>query len=203
MTKAFTFSESTNGHINQSNDSEDNLCSIENDCSAGNSHESINNTETDSVPESHTSLCKDSIIINSIIATNQRAQANGYSNENSNSNNSFLLPYSNNGAEKSTLKVDTDDSALDDADSGSAHQLGTATFSGRHRVGRWTLDEKILFLYGLQKFGKGRWKKISFYVPERYVEYLLKLRLEVFPFALCFLFDILILFSHFFPLSYS
>jgi hypothetical protein len=37
------------------------------------------------------------------------------------------------------------------------------------RVGRWTLDEKILFLFGLQKFGKGRWKKISTYVPQRYV----------------------------------
>jgi Myb-like DNA-binding domain len=37
------------------------------------------------------------------------------------------------------------------------------------RVGRWTLDEKILFLYGLQKFGKGQWKKISAYVPGRWV----------------------------------
>jgi hypothetical protein len=35
------------------------------------------------------------------------------------------------------------------------------------RVGRWTLDEKILFLYGLQEFGKGHWKKISAYVPGR------------------------------------
>jgi hypothetical protein len=25
------------------------------------------------------------------------------------------------------------------------------------RTGRWTLDEKILFLYGLRKFGKGRY----------------------------------------------
>lgn len=38
-----------------------------------------------------------------------------------------------------------------------------------HRTGRWTLDEKILFLYGLQKFGKGRWKKMSVYLPNRYV----------------------------------
>jgi Myb-like DNA-binding domain len=37
------------------------------------------------------------------------------------------------------------------------------------RFGRWTADEKILFLYGLNKFGKGRWKKISLYVPGRYV----------------------------------
>ena len=35
------------------------------------------------------------------------------------------------------------------------------------RSGRWSLDEKILFLFGLQKFGKGHWKKISMYVPDR------------------------------------
>ena len=35
------------------------------------------------------------------------------------------------------------------------------------RAGRWSLDEKILFLFGLQKFGKGHWKKISMYVPDR------------------------------------
>eukprot|EP00527_Entomoneis_sp_CCMP2396_P001581 CAMPEP_0198145372 /NCGR_PEP_ID=MMETSP1443-20131203/23040_1 /TAXON_ID=186043 /ORGANISM="Entomoneis sp., Strain CCMP2396" /LENGTH=187 /DNA_ID=CAMNT_0043809001 /DNA_START=71 /DNA_END=634 /DNA_ORIENTATION=+ len=35
------------------------------------------------------------------------------------------------------------------------------------RSGRWTLDEKILFLYGLRRFGKGRWKKISIYLPDR------------------------------------
>jgi hypothetical protein len=35
------------------------------------------------------------------------------------------------------------------------------------RAGRWSLDEKILFLFGLQKFGKGHWKKISIYVPDR------------------------------------
>ena len=35
------------------------------------------------------------------------------------------------------------------------------------RRGRWTLDEKLLFLYGLQQFGKGRWKKISAYIPHR------------------------------------
>lgn len=37
------------------------------------------------------------------------------------------------------------------------------------RVGRWTLDEKILFLYGLKKFGKGRWKKMSIFLPDRCV----------------------------------
>lgn len=35
------------------------------------------------------------------------------------------------------------------------------------RAGRWSLDEKIMFLYGLSKYGKGRWKKISVYVPDR------------------------------------
>jgi len=42
-----------------------------------------------------------------------------------------------------------------------------------HRTGRWTLDEKVLFLYGLEKFGKGRWKKMSVYLPNRYVSKLL------------------------------
>jgi hypothetical protein len=37
------------------------------------------------------------------------------------------------------------------------------------RTGRWTLDEKLLFLYGLRKFGKGRWKKMKMYLPNRYV----------------------------------
>jgi len=35
------------------------------------------------------------------------------------------------------------------------------------RSGRWTPDEKILFLYGLKMFGKGRWKKMSIYLPQR------------------------------------
>lgn len=35
------------------------------------------------------------------------------------------------------------------------------------RTGRWTPDEKILFLYGLKRFGKGRWKKMSIYLPHR------------------------------------
>ena len=35
------------------------------------------------------------------------------------------------------------------------------------RTGRWTPDEKILFLYGLRLFGKGRWKKMSCYLPHR------------------------------------
>mmetsp|Transcript_19160 Transcript_19160/g.36275 ORF Transcript_19160/g.36275 Transcript_19160/m.36275 type:complete len:213 (-) Transcript_19160:67-705(-) len=39
--------------------------------------------------------------------------------------------------------------------------------SGSMRTGRWTLDEKLLFLYGLRMYGKGRWKKISVYLPNR------------------------------------
>ena len=35
------------------------------------------------------------------------------------------------------------------------------------RCGRWSLDEKLMFLYGLSLFGKGRWKKIRAYVPNR------------------------------------
>jgi hypothetical protein len=38
------------------------------------------------------------------------------------------------------------------------------------RSGRWTLDEKVLFLYGLQKYGRGKWKQIQCYCPGRYVE---------------------------------
>ena len=35
------------------------------------------------------------------------------------------------------------------------------------RSGRWTPDEKILFLYGLKRYGKGRWKKMSTFLPHR------------------------------------
>lgn len=35
------------------------------------------------------------------------------------------------------------------------------------RCGRWSQDEKLMFLYGLSLFGKGRWKKIHAYVPDR------------------------------------
>jgi hypothetical protein len=45
----------------------------------------------------------------------------------------------------------------------------TQASSGNLRTGRWTLEEKLLFLYGLRKYGKGRWKKISVYLPHRYV----------------------------------
>jgi hypothetical protein len=36
-------------------------------------------------------------------------------------------------------------------------------------IGRWTQDEKLLFLLGLKRYGKGRWKKMSVYLPHRYV----------------------------------
>ena len=39
--------------------------------------------------------------------------------------------------------------------------------TSRTKTGRWSLDEKLMFLYGLSLFGKGRWKKIHSYVPER------------------------------------
>jgi hypothetical protein len=42
-----------------------------------------------------------------------------------------------------------------------------AVGKGGNRTGRWTLDEKLLFLYGLRQFGKGRWKKMKVYLPDR------------------------------------
>ena len=45
---------------------------------------------------------------------------------------------------------------------------GTPTkSSGPYRTGRWTLDEKLLFLYSLRKFGRGKWKLTSQYLPQR------------------------------------
>jgi hypothetical protein len=35
------------------------------------------------------------------------------------------------------------------------------------RSGRWSPDEKLLFLHGLKVFGKGRWKKIRTFLPTR------------------------------------
>ena len=49
----------------------------------------------------------------------------------------------------------------------STSRASTKNRSADKRVGRWSLDEKILFLYGLRKFGKGRWKKMSMYLPDR------------------------------------
>jgi hypothetical protein len=33
--------------------------------------------------------------------------------------------------------------------------------------GRWSPEEKLLFLHGLQLFGRGRWKKIRTFLPLR------------------------------------
>jgi hypothetical protein len=33
--------------------------------------------------------------------------------------------------------------------------------------GRWSTAEKLLFLHGLKLFGRGRWKKISTFLPLR------------------------------------
>jgi hypothetical protein len=68
--------------------------------------------------------------------------------------------------------ADSAASAKDDSDSDlSPHHSGNGSASGSaQRAGRWTPDEKILFLYGLKRFGKGRWKKMSVYLPHRYVD---------------------------------
>mmetsp|Transcript_23380 Transcript_23380/g.32759 ORF Transcript_23380/g.32759 Transcript_23380/m.32759 type:complete len:337 (+) Transcript_23380:454-1464(+) len=36
-----------------------------------------------------------------------------------------------------------------------------------YKTGRWSIEEKLLFLYGLSKFGKGKWKKIGSLLPTR------------------------------------
>ena len=60
--------------------------------------------------------------------------------------------------------------ALSVADSQRTGRKTTSTqASGSMRTGRWTFEEKLLFLYGLRKYGKGRWKKISVYLPNRWV----------------------------------
>jgi hypothetical protein len=65
--------------------------------------------------------------------------------------------------------ADSAASVKDDSDSDpSPHHSGNGSASGSaQRAGRWTPDEKILFLYGLKRFGKGRWKKMSVYLPHR------------------------------------
>ncbi|KAL7576305.1 hypothetical protein ACA910_018126 [Epithemia clementina (nom. ined.)] len=45
--------------------------------------------------------------------------------------------------------------------------VSTSSDNSAKKSGRWSMDEKILFLYGLRRFGKGRWKKISIYLPDR------------------------------------
>jgi hypothetical protein len=38
---------------------------------------------------------------------------------------------------------------------------------GNIRAGRWSPEEKLLFLHGLRQFGRGRWKKIQTFLPSR------------------------------------
>jgi hypothetical protein len=75
---------------------------------------------------------------------------------------------------KSELPDDVDPSSVvsavntDESSESSLPDIITITGTVQ-RAGRWTPDEKILFLYGLKRFGKGRWKKMSIYLPHRYV----------------------------------
>jgi hypothetical protein len=39
-----------------------------------------------------------------------------------------------------------------------------------YNEGRWTFEEKILFLKGLRRYGRGKWKKIGSLLPTRYVQ---------------------------------
>jgi hypothetical protein len=70
-----------------------------------------------------------------------------------------------NGQEEAASRTSTDDSMMDTTTTVSSRKGSDRNPS--HRSGRWTLDEKVLFLYGLKKFGKGRWKKMSVYLPNR------------------------------------
>jgi hypothetical protein len=74
-----------------------------------------------------------------------------------------------NGPEDAASRSSTDGSTMDTTTTVSSRKASDRNPS--HRTGRWTLDEKVLFLYGLQKFGKGRWKKMSVYLPNRYVNW--------------------------------
>ena len=53
------------------------------------------------------------------------------------------------------------------SDSGQSNVPEEKKDGAQVKSGRWSLDEKLMFLYGLSLFGKGRWKKIHMYVPER------------------------------------
>ena len=44
-----------------------------------------------------------------------------------------------------------------------------SSYAESQRSGRWSQDEKLLFLHGLLVYGKGRWKKIRTFLPERLV----------------------------------
>lgn len=73
-------------------------------------------------------------------------------------------------AEEAETTVEEVEEVEDSEASGSSSKplLTPASATGPvQRSGRWTPDEKILFLYGLKRFGKGRWKKMSIYLPHR------------------------------------
>jgi hypothetical protein len=44
---------------------------------------------------------------------------------------------------------------------------GTSQNIQSKRAGRWSPEEKLLFLHGLRQFGRGRWKKIQTFLPSR------------------------------------
>ena len=46
---------------------------------------------------------------------------------------------------------------------------GEETNEGKYNTGRWARSEKKLFLEGLRRYGKGRWKQIGKVVKTRYV----------------------------------
>jgi Myb-like DNA-binding domain len=72
------------------------------------------------------------------------------------------------GMEKLANDVVDADVVPDDGSKPDSAFSATATIEEAPlRTGRWTPDEKILFLYGLKRFGKGRWKKMSVYLPHR------------------------------------
>lgn len=50
---------------------------------------------------------------------------------------------------------------------GQRSPVSISDFGTTVKTGRWDLQEKLMFLYGLSRFGKGRWKKIQLYVPGR------------------------------------
>lgn len=47
-----------------------------------------------------------------------------------------------------------------------AMEVITTPLNGK-RAGRWSPEEKLLFLHGLKMFGRGKWKKIQTFLPTR------------------------------------
>ncbi|KAG7346469.1 Myb-like DNA-binding protein [Nitzschia inconspicua] len=67
----------------------------------------------------------------------------------------------------SSLENATTLPSLVEPSSSAAALLASHQSAAALRTGRWTQDEKLLFLLGLKRFGKGRWKKMSVYLPHR------------------------------------